>query len=232
MIIHRCVFTKVYLSFWIPTCLITLPRSSGTREISTFEQTGGWRLTPDVLNISLHFPRSEVTHLCFLSLACLAQSLHACAACLRIGATCHSLQAVSLGGRSPTHSGQSIDTSFPFQGVYSEFQRKGNRNAIIALQVVGGKEGYENNVRTSYGAWLTATYRDDTIRAIEQRIHDAAGIPHPFGEGIYVLRYEKTQKYNPHTDNCARSVDPLFQLASIHCGGFRGKPLRIHASVF
>ena len=97
---------------------------------------------------------------------------------------------------------------------------------------MGGKDGFENDVRTSYGAWLTDRYRDSTVKAIEQRIHDAVGIPLVFGEGIYVLRYEKTQKYNPHTDNCARSVVPLLHLSPFHALAFRERPLRIHVSVF
>lgn len=79
--------------------------------------------------------------------------------------------------------------------------------------MVGGKEGKENDVRTSYGAWLTENYRDETVKMIESRIHDAVGIPLPFGEGIYVLRYEETQKYNPHTDNCARAVQSASQMS-------------------
>jgi len=63
-----------------------------------------------------------------------------------------------------------------------------------------------SDIRTSYGAWLNGEYRDDVVKEIEIRIHDAAGLPHDFGEGIYVLRYEEEQKYNPHTDNCARPV--------------------------
>lgn len=73
-------------------------------------------------------------------------------------------------------------------------------------RVVSGKNGGEKDARTSYGAWLNGQYRDDTIAKIEERIHDSVGIPLDFGEGIYVLRYEKGQKYDPHTDNCAREV--------------------------
>lgn len=73
--------------------------------------------------------------------------------------------------------------------------------------MVGQKEGSESKVRTSYGAWLIGSLRDDTVRKIETRIHDAVGIPKSFGEGIYVLRYESEQKYDPHTDNCARIVE-------------------------
>lgn len=48
---------------------------------------------------------------------------------------------------------------------------------------------------------------DQKTIEIEQRIHDAVGIPAVFGEGIYVLRYERGQKYEPHTDNCAKEVN-------------------------
>ena len=65
--IQRCVFTKVCQSRHQHLSLTTLFRDSGTREISNFERTGGWRLTPEILNISLHFPRAEVTHPCFFS---------------------------------------------------------------------------------------------------------------------------------------------------------------------
>lgn len=59
--------------------------------------------------------------------------------------------------------------------------------------------------RTSYGAWLSNSLRDEKVVEIEHRIHDVVGIPHSFGEGIYVLRYEQQQKYDPHTDNCGRT---------------------------
>lgn len=61
-----------------------------------------------------------------------------------------------------------------------------------------------SNTRTSYGAWLSHQWRDDVVASIEMRIHDTVGIPREFGEGIYVLRYQKDQKYDPHTDNCAK----------------------------
>lgn len=63
-----------------------------------------------------------------------------------------------------------------------------------------------SKTRTSYGAWLSHQWRDNVIASIEERIHDTVGVPREFGEGIYVLRYEANQKYDPHTDNCARRV--------------------------
>lgn len=64
----------------------------------------------------------------------------------------------------------------------------------------------ESNSRTSYGAWLTGKLRDNVVKRVENRIHDTIGLPREFGEGIYVLRYQNEQKYDPHTDNCAKHV--------------------------
>lgn len=78
-----------------------------------------------------------------------------------------------------------------------------------------GKDGAEKEARTSFGAWLNGQYRDEVVQKIERRIHDAVGLPLAFGEGIYVLRYEKEQKYDPHTDNCARKVSLTAFLLSL-----------------
>ena len=41
---------------------------------------------------------------------------------------------------------------------------------------------------------------------IERRIHDVVGIPHDFGEAIYVLFYGTSEKYAPHHDHCKHEV--------------------------
>lgn len=144
--------------------------NEGSRELTEFERRGGWRLTPSVLDISNHFPRSKI-----------------------------------------------VSEYQPRVVLFEKFLSENEIEHVLEVasshmsrsKVIGGKEGTENNVRTSYGAWLTDSYRDDTIKNIEERIHDAVGIPLAFGEGIYVLRYERSQKYNPHTDNCARADENI-----------------------
>eukprot|EP00887_Chlorella_sp_A99_P006413 scaffold3.g6413.t1 len=61
----------------------------------------------------------------------------------------------------------------------------------------------QQDVRTSYGAWLTGEKRDDVVLGIQHRIHDLVGIPEEFGESLYVLRYADGQRYDAHPDNCA-----------------------------
>lgn len=77
---------------------------------------------------------------------------------------------------------------------------------VILVVLLQKKDNPVSKVRTSYGAWLSHSWRDQTVEEIEKRIHNVVGIPREFGEGIYVLRYEQDQKYDPHTDNCARKV--------------------------
>eukprot|EP00210_Caulerpa_lentillifera_P002046 g1961.t1 len=137
----------------------------GTRHITDYELKGGWRLTPEVLQVSERHPKAKV-----------------------------------------------ISESKPKVIMFHGFLSKEEIDHMSELasthmsrsKVVSGKDGREKDARTSYGAWLNGKYRDDVVAHIEERIHDAIGIPMPFGEGIYVLRYEKGQKYEPHTDNCAR----------------------------
>ncbi len=56
--------------------------------------------------------------------------------------------------------------------------------------------------RTSYGTWLNGARRTEAVYKIQNRIAQVTGIPEAFGESLYVLRYEKGQKYEMHTDHC------------------------------
>ncbi|KAG6432011.1 hypothetical protein SASPL_103583 [Salvia splendens] len=55
------------------------------------------------------------------------------------------------------------------------------------------------SARTSYGMFLKRG-QDKVIRGIEKRIADYTLIPVENGESLYVLHYEKGQKYDPHYD--------------------------------
>lgn len=80
---------------------------------------------------------------------------------------------------------------------------------LARSRVVSSKNESMSDSRTSYGAWLSGNLRDPKVIEIEQRIHNTVGIPHCFGEGIYVLRYELKQKYDPHNDNCGHVGAPV-----------------------
>ena len=65
--------------------------------------------------------------------------------------------------------------------------------------VTDSKDDEVSNARTSYGAWPP---HNDFMQMIEDRIHRLVGIPHEFGEGMYVLNYKQGQEYKAHNDNC------------------------------
>eukprot|EP01094_Clydonella_sp_ATCC50884_P014853 TRINITY_DN2542_c0_g1_i2.p1 TRINITY_DN2542_c0_g1~~TRINITY_DN2542_c0_g1_i2.p1 ORF type:complete len:277 (-),score=27.60 TRINITY_DN2542_c0_g1_i2:191-1021(-) len=56
-----------------------------------------------------------------------------------------------------------------------------------------------NNVRTSYGAFLSSD-GDPVMRRIEDRIAAWSHIPAENGEQFYFLRYQDGQQYKPHHD--------------------------------
>lgn len=56
--------------------------------------------------------------------------------------------------------------------------------------------------RTSSGVFLVGGLRDEVVLAIEERIANATHTPRDNGEGMYYLRYEHDQQYEPHTDYC------------------------------
>ncbi|KAL4458441.1 hypothetical protein ABPG75_013306 [Micractinium tetrahymenae] len=60
-----------------------------------------------------------------------------------------------------------------------------------------------SSARTSSGVWLSGQRRDDKVLEVQHRMHDLLGIPEPFGESIYVLRYGLHQRYDVHTDHCS-----------------------------
>lgn len=61
--------------------------------------------------------------------------------------------------------------------------------------------------------WLSGDLRTPIVMSVEERIHNATLLPLETGEGMYVLRYEETQKYDPHTDYCrVQSIDH-----QVHC---------------
>lgn len=65
--------------------------------------------------------------------------------------------------------------------------------------VVGQSGPVASGIRTSAGMFLNKG-QTPMLRAIEERMAAAAGIPEPNGEGMQILRYEKGQKYDPHYD--------------------------------
>jgi prolyl 4-hydroxylase len=65
--------------------------------------------------------------------------------------------------------------------------------------VADDKDRQTSTARTSYGMWPK---RDNFMYMIEERIHRLVGIPHEFGEGMYVLNYKQGQEYKAHNDNC------------------------------
>jgi hypothetical protein len=60
--------------------------------------------------------------------------------------------------------------------------------------------------RTSSGTWLNGERRTETCLRVQDRIARVTGIPEAFGESLYVLKYEKGQKYLAHTDHCRPSI--------------------------
>ena len=81
--------------------------------------------------------------------------------------------------------------------------------------VVSDKEGHSSvsDVRTSNGMFLERN-QDETVSEIERRIARWTLLPVGNGEGIQILRYDKSQKYDGH-------YDYFFDKAGIQNGGNR-----------
>ncbi|CAD7695138.1 unnamed protein product [Ostreobium quekettii] len=80
------------------------------------------------------------------------------------------------------------------------------RRGMSRSQIVGvDKDSLLAQDRTSYGAWLSG----HEASRVEKRIQDVVGVPREFGESIYVLRYQESQKYVPHYDNCGKQGEAL-----------------------
>lgn len=77
-----------------------------------------------------------------------------------------------------------------------------NRARLERSQVLSGKA---DKVRTSRGAW--ADNHDPLVQEVKERIHRAIGIPTSFGEDIYVLNYQRGQRYTKHNDHCMDTGD-------------------------
>ena len=75
------------------------------------------------------------------------------------------------------------------------------KQQLAPSTVVGdkGSGSMVSKIRTSAGMFL-GRGQDPTVRAIEERIAAASGLPEPNGEGLQILRYENGQKYDPHFD--------------------------------
>ncbi|XP_042023063.1 probable prolyl 4-hydroxylase 3 [Salvia splendens] len=102
-----------------------------------------------------------------------------------------------------------IVSSAPLAFIYHNFLSKKECEYLIKLatphmakSLVSDNEtgkGIESKARTSYGMFLKRG-QDKVIRGIEKRIADYTLIPVENGESLYVLHYEKGQKYDPHYD--------------------------------
>jgi len=89
-------------------------------------------------------------------------------------------------------------------------------------------EGKVSDIRTSSGMFYSRA-ETDTIKRIEDRIAHWTMVPAGNGEGIQVLRYEKTQRYDPHHDYFShehsddnggnRLLTGLMYLADVEEGG-------------
>jgi hypothetical protein len=67
------------------------------------------------------------------------------------------------------------------------------KNGLHRSMVVADKEeDQKSDSRTSFGMWPP---HDEFSHMIEDRIHRLVGIPHEFGEGMYVLNYKQGQEY-------------------------------------
>lgn len=75
-----------------------------------------------------------------------------------------------------------------------------SREHLVRSEVVH-EEGEESvsNIRTSFGVWPSRTA---VTQNITDRIHRLLGVPHDFGEDLYVLQYKHGQQYDAHNDNC------------------------------
>lgn len=74
-------------------------------------------------------------------------------------------------------------------------ERRLMRSGVVATQ--GGSE--ISDIRTSSGVFLDRG-EDEVIRRIEERIAAWTLLPAGNGEGLQVLKYSKTQKYDAHWD--------------------------------
>ena len=73
------------------------------------------------------------------------------------------------------------------------------KEQLAPSTVVGHKGPVSSTIRTSAGMFLNKG-QTPIVRAIEERIAAASGLPEPNGEGMQILRYENGQKYEPHYD--------------------------------
>jgi prolyl 4-hydroxylase len=76
------------------------------------------------------------------------------------------------------------------------------RSSDVGERKVDGTYGQSvNNGRTSTNAWcVDACYEDPLAQSVMNRIVNITGIPEPNSENLQLLRYEKDQFYNVHTD--------------------------------
>lgn len=104
-----------------------------------------------------------------------------------------------------------------------------NGTRVTPSEVVTDAGDKRDASRTSSGAWV----KDDaTVRRVTDRIHRVVGVPTSFGEDIYYLEYQKTQKYAAHNDHCMDSGDTpdagckkmLRQGGGPECGYGKGGP--------
>ena len=104
-----------------------------------------------------------------------------------------------------------------------------NKGRVTPSEVVTDTGDKRDASRTSSGAWVQD---DDTVRRVTDRIHRVVGVPASFGEDIYYLEYQKTQKYAAHNDHCMDSGDTpdagckkmLRQGGGPECGYGKGGP--------
>ena len=102
---------------------------------------------------------------------------------------------------------QVLSTTHPKAYLFRNFLSAEECEHLIALAkeqlapstVVGTSGPVSSSIRTSAGMFL---FKGQTtvVRAIEERIAAASGLPEPNGEGMQILRYENGQKYEPHYD--------------------------------
>ena len=102
---------------------------------------------------------------------------------------------------------QVLSAQHPKAYLYRNFLTSEECDHLIALAkeqlapstVVGTGGPVSSSIRTSAGMFL---FKGQTpmVRAIEERIASASGLPEPNGEGMQILRYEDGQKYEPHYD--------------------------------
>jgi hypothetical protein len=118
--------------------------------------------------------------------------------------------------RTPSNDANVFETEvvswYPRATLFRNFISAAERAHIEALvsghlsrsQVVSDDEDKSvDRARTSSGVFLVdRELRDEVVMAIEERIANATHTPRHNGEGMYYLRYEHDQQYEPHTDYC------------------------------